>query len=404
MQVINTEPNRTKNWFEQEIEKYLSQLEKEPDNTDLLIKIGRLYRANFVHKNSEKYFKAALKKNPDNYEAYYNLGNKGYNKFYFPHIHKAITLAKQQNDQDFVDNVSKDITDYYADLGWEYSESNNHEKVKRYFQKAITWYPRHIDAHNGLANYYSEHKRDYSKAKTFYQKALEFSEPMINELQQESEAIDEQLYFWGQLETRPYMRALCGLGMCDFRLGDRNIEKKLLQNSLQTFQKMLQLNPNDNQGIRFILPDVYHKMGEYSQAIQGYLDVLEQDRGNTNCIAVAYNAGLAYYKTHDSSHAEEWFRRGIRNNPFIAIFLLYSAREVDNWKEEITTIYEGFDTQDFWRKYSFEYNAACYAVDWSWNNLWLEVQDIRKFQDIVKNRIQFFKKIYLEEKQRGLHG
>ncbi len=52
--------------------------------------------------------------------------------------------------------------------------------------------------------------------------------------------------FWGELDTRPYMRARAGLAMSLWKLG-RNKE------AIAHFQQMLRLNPNDNQGIRYLL-------------------------------------------------------------------------------------------------------------------------------------------------------
>jgi len=55
--------------------------------------------------------------------------------------------------------------------------------------------------------------------------------------------------FWGDLDSRPFMRALCGKGQCLWRL-DR------FQEARAVFEDMLHWNPNDNQGIRFLLPDL----------------------------------------------------------------------------------------------------------------------------------------------------
>lgn len=54
---------------------------------------------------------------------------------------------------------------------------------------------------------------------------------------------------WLHLENRPYLRCLHGVGLCAWRLG-RTSE------ALAVFERMLWLNPNDNQGARFLLDDV----------------------------------------------------------------------------------------------------------------------------------------------------
>ena len=52
--------------------------------------------------------------------------------------------------------------------------------------------------------------------------------------------------FWGFLETRPYMRARAGLADALLALGDR-------EGAVAHWRAMLELNPNDNQGIRYLL-------------------------------------------------------------------------------------------------------------------------------------------------------
>ena len=53
-------------------------------------------------------------------------------------------------------------------------------------------------------------------------------------------------HFWGILETRPYMRARAGLAECLW-------ESRRLEEAVEHYQDMLRLNPNDNQGLRYIL-------------------------------------------------------------------------------------------------------------------------------------------------------
>jgi len=52
--------------------------------------------------------------------------------------------------------------------------------------------------------------------------------------------------FWGVLETRPYLRARLGLAQALWRRGIRD-------EAIDHLRAMLQLNPNDNQGVRYVL-------------------------------------------------------------------------------------------------------------------------------------------------------
>jgi tetratricopeptide (TPR) repeat protein len=61
-------------------------------------------------------------------------------------------------------------------------------------------------------------------------------------------------HFWGMIETRPYMRARQGLADCLWAM-DRE------QDSITHSEALLELNPNDNQGIRDILLSRYLALG-----------------------------------------------------------------------------------------------------------------------------------------------
>jgi tetratricopeptide (TPR) repeat protein len=58
--------------------------------------------------------------------------------------------------------------------------------------------------------------------------------------------VEEAGNFWGILETRPYMRAREGLASSLWILGERT-------EALSHYQHILQLNPSDNQGVRYEL-------------------------------------------------------------------------------------------------------------------------------------------------------
>ncbi|MGJ5819719.1 cytoplasmic protein [Paludibaculum fermentans] len=54
---------------------------------------------------------------------------------------------------------------------------------------------------------------------------------------------------WGLIDNRPFLRCLNGYGLCLWRL-------KRFDESLAVFDRMLWLNPSDNQGVRFVIDDV----------------------------------------------------------------------------------------------------------------------------------------------------
>lgn len=54
---------------------------------------------------------------------------------------------------------------------------------------------------------------------------------------------------WGLIDNRPFLRCIHGYGLCLWRLGH-------FDDAERVFDRMLWLNPSDNQGVRFLIDDV----------------------------------------------------------------------------------------------------------------------------------------------------
>lgn len=58
---------------------------------------------------------------------------------------------------------------------------------------------------------------------------------------------------WGMIDNRPFLRCMHGFGLCLWRLGR-------FEEAAEIFDRMLWLNPSDNQGVRFVVDEVRAKM------------------------------------------------------------------------------------------------------------------------------------------------
>ena len=54
---------------------------------------------------------------------------------------------------------------------------------------------------------------------------------------------------WGLVDNRPFLRCVKGFGLCLWRLGR-------FEEAQAIFERMLWLNPSDNQGVRFLVGEV----------------------------------------------------------------------------------------------------------------------------------------------------
>jgi len=87
-----------------------------------------------------------------------------------------------------------------------------------------------------------EEAKNIEEAFSWYRKGVEAGEQALG-----PEGFEKYSgHFWGFLETRPYMRARAGFAATLWHLGKHD-------EAIEHYQAMLELNPNDNQGIRYVL-------------------------------------------------------------------------------------------------------------------------------------------------------
>lgn len=128
---------------------------------------------------------------------------------------------------------------------WERTTSRSRIALAR---KALGISPLCADAYVLLAE---EAARSAEEARDLYARGVEAGELALG-----PEGFAEYAgHFWGFLETRPYMRARVGLALTLQKLGDED-------GAISHFRDMLRLNPNDNQGIRYLLAGCLLRRGE----------------------------------------------------------------------------------------------------------------------------------------------
>lgn len=123
--------------------------------------------------------------------------------------------------------------------GWEALAVEDTRLAKRCFRKALELDPDIADAFNGLAEL-AARKGDAEGAEGYYRQAYEKAKAALG-------TEDKAAYAWyGELDTRPYMRARHGLALLFFNLGKYD-------EAVGEFKALLELNPNDNQGARYMV-------------------------------------------------------------------------------------------------------------------------------------------------------
>jgi len=121
-------------------------------------------------------------------------------------------------------------------------------------------------------------------------------------------------HFWGMIETRPYMRARDGLARCLWELGKH-------KEAVGHYQEMLRLNPNDNQGIRYILASCLLELGQIN-ALQELLDKYDEPTADW----LYTYALVVFLQQGNSSEARKRLLEALEHNRHVIPYLLGEKR------------------------------------------------------------------------------
>ncbi|MFK7961814.1 MAG: tetratricopeptide repeat protein [Phycisphaerales bacterium] len=119
-------------------------------------------------------------------------------------------------------------------------------------------------------------------------------------------------HFWGVHETRPFMRAMATLADALMQLGSvRRIDE-----AIEIYEEMLDLNPGDNQGVRDVLALAYLQRVRYGEA-RALLDRYPDDWLATP----AWSRVLLEYATGDEAAAAESLALARERNPSVEAYV-----------------------------------------------------------------------------------
>jgi tetratricopeptide (TPR) repeat protein len=115
--------------------------------------------------------------------------------------------------------------------------------------------------------------------------------------------------FWGEIETRPYMRAMAGLAECLWEAGKRG-------EAIKHYKKMLRLNPGDNQGVRYILAAHYLELGDID-----YLKKLLERYDEPSADWLYTRALVIFIEQGNSAEARSALALAHKNNRYVVPYL-----------------------------------------------------------------------------------
>ncbi len=184
-----------------------------------------------------------------------------------------------------------------------WNQSNIKKKIDL-AKEALKLYPYSADAFNILAEYDTQ---DIEESIELYRKGIEVGKLDLGE----EIFLEFKNNFWGFVETRPYMRAKQGLI-------ESLILIEALEEATEHCEDMLTLNPNDNQGMRYVMVNLYLRTNQLEKA----RSILEKYAEDT-CAEFCYNRLILEYKlSGPGKKAQKLMQEAIRCNPYVVGYFI----------------------------------------------------------------------------------
>ena len=189
--------------------------------------------------------------------------------------------------------------------GWERVANGDAAGARKALQKALRLDPTLADAHNALAAL----TETPANAEALYRRAYALAREALM-----SEA-PGSYHWWGELDTRPYMRARHGLGLALAAQG-RYAE------AVAEYEALLALNPNDNQGIRYLVGPTYLEAGDLDGALAAYGRYAADYPDDSGEPDHAFLHGLALWAAGRHADAARVWSRAVFGNLYVVPALL----------------------------------------------------------------------------------
>lgn len=211
-------------------------------------------------------------------------------------------LQQMLNSENGIESTSMSPRDEAQDLLYDAQEAHGINRRKM-IEEALKIYPNSPDAYLLLA----EGTNSDLEFGEYLRKAVQVGEKDLGK----AFFLENKGHFWMMIETRPYMRAKA-------MYADFLYETGAEEEAFNQYEEMLRLNPNDSQGIRYILLTLYIESAQFKKAQE-----LINEFSDEGTASFLFNKVLVDYLTNGmTSQTKTYIKEANKQNPFVKRYLL----------------------------------------------------------------------------------
>lgn len=238
------------------------------------------------------------------------------------------------------------VFDYFEQAigAWHLGED---ELAEQRYRQLIHDYPEFIDAYHHLAMLLDEAERE-EEAFALWQHTVRIG---LEHLPEEFD-FDAHRLPWIMLDNRPFLRAYHGLGL-------ELLERGRTDKALQVFLRLLDLNPNDNQGVRSLAIDCFFEL----DLPERVLDICDRFAGD-GMEHLVYGRPLALVKTGRLAEARHSMRSALDYLPLVGAELLKQRhRRPKSYRSDRVTHGGPDQAYAYWQDQGRHWRATSQALE-----------------------------------------
>ena len=265
-------------------------------------------------------------------------------------ISKVLTLPDRRAMEGFMSSIggrqANDASAKAQQVMYDVWDRTNRRARVALAHKALAISPLCADAYALLAE---EEAQSAEEALQYYRKGVEAGKQALG-----PKGFKEYAgHFWGFLETRPYMRAREGLAAILKLLGD-------VPAATSHYQDMLKLNPNDNQGIRYVLAECLMRIGDI-EALKNLLKKYDED---SSALWLYTQALVAHQENGvEDERAEELAKKAWKANSHVPAVLAGTKKAKPSTSGYVTMGGED-EAAHYVEEWGFDWHTILGAIDW----------------------------------------